>query len=221
MESLKPPFGVILLAGVLSCSALSGDVHDAPAPEPIQVKGLKTAAAFATITDDQARSQALFIEAGKVIQHARCVNCHPTGDRPRQTDAQHLHQPPVVRGEAGHGAVGMQCGTCHQEENVDLGAYSIPGHEGWHLAPASMGWAGQSLSTICEQVKDPARNGDRELKAIVEHMAKDGLVGWAWHPGSGRAAAPGTQEVFGGLIRAWAAAGAHCPPTVPITAQVQ
>jgi len=31
-----------------------------------------------------ARSIALFREAGKVLQHPRCRNCHPAGDRPRR-----------------------------------------------------------------------------------------------------------------------------------------
>ena len=46
---------------------------------------LKTAASFDGIADKAARAQALFTEAGKVIMHPRCVNCHPAGDRPLQT----------------------------------------------------------------------------------------------------------------------------------------
>ena len=49
--------------------------------------------AFDTITDQAARSVALFEEAGKVIQHPRCVNCHPAGDRPLQGDDSHPHVP--------------------------------------------------------------------------------------------------------------------------------
>ena len=218
MESLKPSLGLIAAVGLLSCSGVSTELTESTA-EPTEVKGLKTAAAFANISNDTARARALFTEAGKVIQHPRCVNCHPVGNRPLQTDAQHLHQPPVVRGKDGHGAVGMQCTTCHHGENVDLGTHSVPGHPAWHLAPPSMGWVGQSLGSICEQVKDPAKNGNRKLDAVVEHMAEDSLVGWAWNPGPGRTAAPGTQEVFGGLIRAWAAAGAHCPAASSPTAQ--
>ena len=33
-----------------------------------------------------ARSIALFRKAGKVFQSPRCLNCHPAGDRPTQTD---------------------------------------------------------------------------------------------------------------------------------------
>jgi len=82
----------------------------------------------------------------------------------------------------------------------------VPGHTDWHLAPLSMGWQGRSLSQICEQIKDRARNGGRDMAALVRHMAEDALVGWAWSPGAGRAPAPGTQAEFGALVRAWAAA---------------
>src|SRR4026207_2223905 len=47
---------------------------------------------------DQARSIALFREAGKVLQSPRCLNCHPVGERPTQTDRMTPHMPLVVRG---------------------------------------------------------------------------------------------------------------------------
>ncbi|PYM55919.1 MAG: Isoquinoline 1-oxidoreductase subunit, partial [Candidatus Rokuibacteriota bacterium] len=37
------------------------------------------------------------------------------------------------------------------------------------------------------------------------------LVGWAWNPGADREPAPGTQAMFGALVKAWAASGAVCP----------
>jgi hypothetical protein len=46
---------------------------------------------------------------------------------------------------------------------------------------------------------------------LLHHMAEDELVGWAWHPGGTRTAAPGTQEQFGALIKAWLETGARCP----------
>ena len=42
-------------------------------------------------------------------------------------------------------------------------------------------------------------------------MAHDELVGWGWSPGEGRTPAPGTQQQFGELIRAWIDSGAACP----------
>ncbi|NHF73252.1 Isoquinoline 1-oxidoreductase subunit [Paracoccus sp. 12-3] len=169
--------------------------------------------AFADISDEAERSAAMFTEMGKVLTHPRCVNCHPVGDTPTQGDDMQAHSPPLVRGDADFGAPGMTCNTCHGPQNVALtsGQGSIPGHEPWMIAPVSMGWNGKSLNEICTQIKDPARNGDRDLEAIYEHMATDGLVGWAWDPGEGRTPAPGTQDVLGQLTRAWIDTGAVCP----------
>ncbi len=163
---------------------------------------------FDKIGDPRRRSLALFKEAGKVIMHPRCLNCHPVDNTPRQGEDMHVHSPPVQRGPAGSGPPGMRCSTCHGKANYDPAR--IPGHARWRLAPVEMAWAGQPLGAICEQIQDPKRNGGRTLKQIVDHMARDSLVGWAWHPGDGREPAPGTQEEFGALVKAWAEAGAYC-----------
>lgn len=164
---------------------------------------------FAAIADADARSAALFTELGKVLTHPRCMNCHPAGDRPRQGDEGRLHQPPVARGPYGHGAATMRCSTCHQHANFEPGR--VPGHPEWHLAPIEMAWEGKSLAEICMQIKDPARNGNRNLADIVSHIGTDTLVGWAWAPGFGRASAPGTQKHAGALAEAWVNTGAVCP----------
>jgi hypothetical protein len=69
----------------------------------------------------------------------------------------------------------------------------------------------RSVGQICEQLKDPARNGNRNIAAILDHVVTDSLVIWAWSPGPSRTPAPGTNAEFGALLRAWANAGAHCP----------
>lgn len=181
-----------------------------------QGETLKTPAEFSDIADDVDRGSALFGEMAKVITHPRCMNCHPRDDIPRQGDNMALHQPPVERyNAAGLGAPGMRCGTCHGSENADLvgvgGLESLPGHVPWQLAPASMGWIGLSVGEICEQIKDPERNGGKSLEELLEHNAEDGLVGWGWHPGDGRQPVPGTQAQFGDLTKAWIDSGAHCP----------
>src|SRR5262245_63183339 len=109
-----------------------------------------TAAVVALVADGGAQqadpiagSIALFREAGKVLQHPRCLNCHPAGDRPTQTDRMTPHRPMVARGADGHGAPGLPCSACHQEANYEESG--VPGHPLWHLAPASMAWAGKSL----------------------------------------------------------------------------
>ena len=179
------------------------------AAEPETTETLKPVSAFAEIENESERSLALFREAGKVIQHPRCVNCHPAGDRPLQGEDGHPHLPLVVRGPAGFGAVGMNCSNCHGPTNFD--AARVPGHFPWHLAPLEMAWEGKSLEEICQQIKDPERNGGKTMEQLVHHMAEDGLVGWGWHPGEGRRPAPGTQKEFGALIAAWAESGGVCP----------
>jgi hypothetical protein len=177
------------------------------------VDGLRTPDEFAGIANEGERSVALFEEMMVVLEHPRCMNCHPVDNSPRQGMDMDEHQPPIVRGAADFGAPGMRCNTCHSEENVaySTGEGSIPGHSPWRLAPESMGWIGKSAAEICAQLKDTELNGGRTLAELHEHNAEDGLVGWGWHPGEGREPAPGNQEVFGQLTQAWIETGASCP----------
>jgi hypothetical protein len=164
---------------------------------------------FASIADTEKRSAAYFVELGKVLTHPRCVNCHPAGDRPRQGDEGRLHEPPVWRGADGHGLPAMRCPICHQKANFEPGR--VPGHPEWHLAPRSMAWEGKTLAEICQQIKDPARNGNRKVEELIHHIGDDTLVGWAWAPGYGRQPAPGTQQQAKALVDAWVKSGAACP----------
>jgi hypothetical protein len=175
--------------------------------EPV-VASLRPVASFTTIADPQARSVALFEEAGRVIQHPRCLNCHPRTDRPTQTDAMRPHTHWVSRGPDNAGAPTLRCATCHNDANFD--AAGVPGNSRWTLAPIEMAWQGRSLGEICRQILDPARS-HMSREELLDHMAHDELVGWAWHPGADRAPAPGTQAQFGALIAAWLKSGARCP----------
>jgi hypothetical protein len=199
---------IILLAGAFAIVGIGAAVS---AKQPEQTNTLKSVQSFASIPDEKQRSLALFEEAGKVITHARCMNCHPAGNRPAQGDDRHPHMPLVVRGVDNFGAIGMRCTTCHGPENFDPAG--VPGHPEWHLAPIEMAWVGKSLGEICVQIKDPARNGGKSLDDLVHHMGEDSLVGWGWHPGGNRQPAPGTQKEFGALIKAWIDTGAACPAT--------
>ena len=190
---------VILSASMPASHAVSEAAPDA----------LASVESFASIGDPAARSAAIFTELGKVLTHPRCLNCHPAGDRPRQGDMARLHQPPVERGVDGYGLPAMRCPTCHLQANVDTAG--VPGNPIWHLAPRDMGWEGKTLREICIQIKDPARNGNRSVDALIEHIGEDHLVGWAWAPGYGRQPAPGTQKQAGALVEAWVKTGAECP----------
>jgi hypothetical protein len=195
---------VLLGLGIVSITA-----SVKPSAAQTSSSQLRAAASFANIADERARAIALFEEAGKVLLHPRCVNCHPATERPRQGDARRLHQPLVVRGKDGRGAPGLTCNTCHHAGNFNPAR--IPGTDHWALAPASTALEGRTIGQVCEQMKDRARNGNRDMAAILHHVATDSLVLWAWAPGEGRAPAPGTHGEFAGLLNAWAAAGAHCP----------
>ncbi|HTG37655.1 Isoquinoline 1-oxidoreductase subunit [Sphingomonas sp.] len=181
---------------------------EAVAATPVPEAALRPASAFADIADPQARSVALFQEAGRVIQHPRCLNCHPRTDRPTQTAAMRPHMPAVTRGPDGGGASELRCTTCHRPANFDVA--NIPGNPKWALAPAEQAWQGRSLGEICRQLLDPSRSHMTQAQ-LLEHMRADELVGWAWHPGGTREPAPGTQAQFGALIEAWLASGATCP----------
>lgn len=180
----------------------------------LDAEQLKSPTEFSGIADPAARSAAIFVEASKVIQGPRCLNCHPSARVPTQGEDLHTHVPYLNAAQSGMGQRGIKCIACHQAANVSTqgsSIASIPGHPKWHLAPASMAWQGKSLEEICRQIKDTTRNGGMNLAKIHEHMAQDTLVGWAWNPGAGRKPAPGTQKEFGMLIQAWIATGAVCP----------
>src|SRR2546423_1259368 len=91
-----------------------------------------------------------------------------------------IHDPPVVRGPDDKGVVGVQCTSCHQDHNLELAR--VPGAPQWHLAPRAMAWVGKGAGAICEQMKDPSRNGGRTLGQNVEHKSPDPLVPRGWKP---------------------------------------
>jgi hypothetical protein len=202
--------GVVASGAIATLGGFSRPAPRAAAgPEVTAPDTLKDPVELAAIPDRAARSHALFREASRVIQSPRCLNCHPRGDSPTQGEDRHPHYPTVVRGMGGFGVAGMECSTCHQGHNQQ--GIRVPGGPGWHLAPASMSWAGRTVGEICEQLKDPSRNGGRTLAQVVEHGGGDPLVGWAWSPGADRRPAPGTQKQFGALLAEWVATGAECP----------
>lgn len=201
--------GTALVVG-LGCRGPIGAPPPAQVSPPSAGSELRAPSDFASITDAKERSAALFAEASRVMLHPRCKNCHPAGDSPLQGDRGLVHDPPVVRGADDKGVPGLECTSCHQDQNVELAR--VPGAPGWHLAPRAMAWDGRTQRALCEQLKDPSRNGGKSLAEIVEHSTHDRLVGWGWTPGHGREPAPGSQAAFGALMDAWVKDGAVCPP---------
>ena len=200
---------LVLALVVAACGGKQAPAAEDVALRPVGPTELRAVADFAAIGDRAERSRALYGEMARVLMHPRCINCHPDGDVPHQRMTMELHEPPVVRGPDDNGVVGMECGTCHQDRNQPY--TRVPGAPKWHLAPIEMAWVGKSAASICQQIKDPRRNGGKTLAQIVEHNLHDELVAWGWAPGADREPAPGTQAQFGALSAAWLETGAECP----------
>ncbi|WP_437305715.1 hypothetical protein [Sorangium sp. So ce388] len=150
-----------------------------------------------------------------VLQHPRCQNCHPAGDVPLQGDEGRLHNQYVLRGPTGHGMAGAECTTCHGPTNPpnSFGMNVPPGvAKGWHMPPPDMKmvFVGVAPRALCEQVKDPARNGGKDMAALRVHL-EDPLVTWGWNPGAGRTPIPTPYAEFVAAWETWARAGAPCP----------
>ena len=192
-----------LLAGALwlSRSIAAAEQPAAAAPNP------KSAAGAAA--SDQG---ALFTAFVPVLRHPRCMNCHSNGDFPRQGDDENPHAMNVRRGPDGHGVTAEKCSTCHQDHNL-VGAHLPPGAPNWGLPPAStpMIWQGLTDSQICQSIKDPKQNKNRNIEQLVAHLTEDKLVMWGWNPGDGRTPIPMPHDEFASKVRAWQAAGAPCP----------
>jgi outer membrane protein assembly factor BamB/mono/diheme cytochrome c family protein len=154
-------------------------------------------------------------------------------DYPRQADDRHPHLYGVVRGAEtdnegkpdNKGAPYTRCETCHGTENNPTtgipGAKHEDGTVAWQLAPKEMAWEsapGMSMTgaELCAQLKDPARNGGRDLEALLVHMETEPLVLWAWNPGTrpngeARTTPPLSHEDLVTTFEAWINAGAPCP----------
>ena len=165
------------------------------------------------IAIEKASSEAFDIMM-QVITHKRCVNCHPSGDRPRQGEDSHIHYFNVQRGEDGHGNEGLKCQTCHQKRNNDYSG--VPGAPHWHLAPKSMAWEGMNRVEIAKAILDKTKNGGRSLQEIEKHLTEDPLVLWAFNPGLNnegeqREKPPVSKEAYLKAVRQWVAEGAIIP----------
>lgn len=150
----------------------------------------------------------------KVLTHKRCVNCHPSGDRPRQGEDSHYHNFGVKRGEDNHGIAALRCESCHQAENNNFSG--VPGAPEWSLAPLKMQWEGLSRVEIAKSMLDPEKNGGRTLEETVHHLTEHELVLWAWEPGidangNEREKPPVPKDEYIKAVKEWAEAGAIIP----------
>jgi cytochrome c5 len=164
---------------------------------------------------DQAAGVAAFATVLSVLQNPRCQNCHPAGDAPLQGDDGHAHTMNVLRGPEGRGMVGAECTTCHGPANPpsNYGLHVPPGViDGWHMPKPEekLVFVGAAPRALCEQIKDPARNGGKDMAALRKHLDSP-LVTWGWNPGFGRAPVSTPYATFIAAWETWASAGAPCP----------
>jgi cytochrome c5 len=180
--------------------------------EAMRAPAAASASAAAAIPADSAKAEAAFLRAWTVFISPRCMNCHPSGDAPLQGDDSHVHIQDVKRGPTGQGLYGMKCHTCHQDASLP-GDNMPPGNPKWSLPPVHMKMViqGETPGQFCRQLKNPSLNGGRTMAQILEHVSKDGLVGWGWNPGDGRALPPLTRPEFVAAMQEWADNGAACP----------
>ena len=148
----------------------------------------------------------------QVLQHPRCMNCHPAGEAPLQGDSSLPHAQNVQRGAMGHGRYALRCDACHQETNL-TGAHLPPGAPNWHLPRRDepLVFQGRSSAELCNQLKDSARNGGKTLEELFAHVDHDPLVLWGWSPGEGRTPVSVPHDQLVAAMRAWIDGGCDCP----------
>lgn len=148
----------------------------------------------------------------RVLQHPRCVNCHPAGDAPLQGEQGLPHAQNVQRGPEGRGLYALRCDACHQDRNLP-GANLPPGAPRWQLPHPDLPlvFEGRTSAQLARQLKDPKQNGNRTPAQLLVHMAEDPLVLWGWDPGPGRTPVPVPHAEFVAALRTWIEAGCPVP----------
>ncbi len=156
----------------------------------------------------------------EVASHPRCANCHVgPSERPMWSGPSYGETRPhgmnVYAGESRIGAEYLLCSTCHVTSNGERGnpiPHAAPRVAGaWRLAPKEADWFGKSSPAICQQLRDPARNGNRTYQQLAQHLDHDVILHWAWNPGGGREPAPHSLTAHIKDILTWGAAGMPCP----------
>ncbi len=198
---------LVLVAGIAIASSRPGlnssiTANEQESAEPKNAKPL-------TAEEKKKVSLDAFRKVATVLRHPRCLNCHPSGDRPHVTDERRLHDMNVQRGPENKGMAGLNCAACHRTENQTVP--DIPGAPHWQLAPRSMGWQGLDDHELAKMLIDKKRNGDRTFEDLIHHMGEDPLVLWGWNPGGKRSIPPLSHKEFMIELKKWLNNGAAIP----------
>lgn len=166
-------------------------------------------------SEQKAIGESAFLDVYRVLQHPRCLNCHPDGEAPLQGDLSIPHAMNITRGSE---EAGLECATCHQNKNSEVLGIDggPPGAPNWHLPEQNMPLVFQNRSPqqLCEQLKDPQQNGNKTLQQVYDHIAYDPLVLWGWEPGGTRTTPPLTHADFTKQFKMWMDANAPCPSKI-------
>ena len=155
----------------------------------------------------------------EVASHPRCSNCHvgpsnlPMWSGPSYGKTR-SHGMNINAGESRVGAEFVQCSTCHAYREIATGdrlERSAPQVAmDWRLAPVEAEWFGKSSVEVCNQLRNPELNGDRDYLAIASHLDHDLILHWAWNPGAGREPAPYSLQDHVNDVLAWGVGGMPC-----------
>lgn len=153
----------------------------------------------------------------EVTSHPRCANCHVgPSNKPMWSGPAYgrtrVHGMNINAGESRIGAEYVLCSTCHafREGGNDMPHAAPQVAMNWQLAPVEAAWFGKSSDEICNQLRDPDRNGGRDFLEIAGHLDHDLILHWAWHPGGGRDPAPYSLQTHVNDVLAWGVAGQPC-----------
>lgn len=158
-----------------------------------------------------------FVRVYEVASHPRCSNCHVGADnRPMWSGPSYGETRPhgmnIIAGESRIGAETVLCSTCHAyNEGANDGPHMAPQVAmNWQLAPVEAEWFGKTAVEVCNQLRDPERNGGRDFMEIASHLDHDLILHWAWNPGGGREPAPYSLQEHVDDVLAWGVAGYPC-----------
>lgn len=153
----------------------------------------------------------------EVASHPRCSNCHVGAEnRPMWSGPSYGRTRPhgmnIDAGESRIGAETLLCSTCHayREGGNDMPHAAPQVAMNWQLAPVEAAWFGKSSDEICNQLRDPERNGGRDYLDLASHLDHDLILHWAWSPGGGRESAPYSLQEHINDVLAWGVAGMPC-----------
>ena len=152
----------------------------------------------------------------EVTSHPRCANCHvgdspyPMWSGPSYGEARR-HDMNIHAGASRIGVESIMCSTCHRQSNSEEDHGAPGANASWRLAPVEADWFGRSSDDICQQLRDPSRNGGRTFEELAAHLNHDEILHWAWAPGGQREPAPYSLQGHVNDLLSWGVAGMPCP----------